>query len=103
MLNLIQYEGNVFRFPGGGTQFPQGVDAYINDLGSVIPLDNWMIKTAVDTSYGVFNSLVYKWYSLVHPSIGRTVMKHDIDQGGSPGRTKENRGKQNFLCWEKKS
>ncbi|KAK4339287.1 hypothetical protein RND71_040749 [Anisodus tanguticus] len=26
--NWIQYEGNVFRFPGGGTQFPQGADKW---------------------------------------------------------------------------
>ncbi|KAL2935155.1 putative methyltransferase PMT2 [Bienertia sinuspersici] len=51
--NWIQYEGNVFRFPGGGTQFPLGADAYINDLASVIPLDNGMIRTALDTGCGL--------------------------------------------------
>ncbi|CAM8978207.1 unnamed protein product [Rhodiola kirilowii] len=51
--NWIQYEGNVFRFPGGGTQFPHGADAYIDDLASVIPLDNGMIRTALDTGCGV--------------------------------------------------
>ncbi|XP_021761392.1 probable methyltransferase PMT2 [Chenopodium quinoa] len=51
--NWIQYEGTLFRFPGGGTQFPQGADAYINDLASVIPLDNGMIRTALDTGCGV--------------------------------------------------
>ncbi|GAB2220783.1 hypothetical protein Droror1_Dr00008455 [Drosera rotundifolia] len=38
--NWIQYEGNVFRFPGGGTQFPQGADKYIDHLASVIPIKN---------------------------------------------------------------
>ncbi|XP_022736814.1 probable methyltransferase PMT2 [Durio zibethinus] len=51
--NWIQYEGNVFRFPGGGTQFPQGADRYINQLASVIPIDNGMVRTALDTGCGV--------------------------------------------------
>ncbi|WCJ35948.1 S-adenosyl-L-methionine-dependent methyltransferases superfamily protein [Euphorbia peplus] len=51
--NWIQYEGNVFRFPGGGTQFPQGADAYINQLASVIPIDNGLVRTALDTGCGV--------------------------------------------------
>ncbi|KAJ9163619.1 hypothetical protein P3X46_023268 [Hevea brasiliensis] len=51
--NWIQYEGNVFRIPGGGTQFPHGADAYINQLASVIPMDNGMVRTALDTGCGV--------------------------------------------------
>ena len=51
--NWIQYEGNVFRFPGGGTPFPQGADAYINQLTSVIPFDNGMVRTALDTGCGI--------------------------------------------------
>ncbi|XWS51118.1 hypothetical protein CRYUN_Cryun12cG0149100 [Craigia yunnanensis] len=51
--NWIQYEGNVFRFPGGGTQFPQGADTYINQLASVIPIDNGMVRTALATGCGV--------------------------------------------------
>ncbi|KAF7838454.1 putative methyltransferase PMT2 [Senna tora] len=51
--NWIQFEGNVFRFPGGGTQFPQGADAYIDELASVIPLDNGIVRTALDTGCGV--------------------------------------------------
>lgn len=51
--NWIQYEGNVFRFPGGGTQFPNGADAYIEDLVSIIPLDNGLVRTALDTGCGV--------------------------------------------------
>ncbi|KAL5747438.1 hypothetical protein ACOSP7_024441 [Xanthoceras sorbifolium] len=51
--NWIQYEGNVFRFPGGGTQFPHGADAYINELASAIPMDNGMVRTALDTGCGV--------------------------------------------------
>lgn len=55
--NWIQYEGNVFRFPGGGTQFPEGADAYIDSLASVIPLSNGMVRTVLDTGCGVSNSL----------------------------------------------
>ncbi|XP_057951736.1 probable methyltransferase PMT2 [Malania oleifera] len=51
--NWIQYEGNVFRFPGGGTQFPHGADAYIDQLASVIPIQNGMVRTALDTGCGV--------------------------------------------------
>ncbi|KAF7806189.1 putative methyltransferase PMT2 [Senna tora] len=51
--NWIQYEGNVFRFPGGGTQFPEGADAYIDQLASVIPFNNGMVRTALDTGCGV--------------------------------------------------
>ncbi|MCD7458027.1 hypothetical protein HAX54_036960 [Datura stramonium] len=51
--NWVQYEGNVFRFPGGGTQFPNGADAYIDQLASVIPIDNGTVRTALDTGCGV--------------------------------------------------
>ncbi|XP_058096516.1 probable methyltransferase PMT2 [Magnolia sinica] len=51
--NWVQFEGNVFRFPGGGTQFPQGADAYIDKLASVIPIDNGIVRTALDTGCGV--------------------------------------------------
>ena len=54
--NWIQYEGNVFRFPGGGTQFPHGADAYIDQLASVIPMDNGIVRTALDTGCGVSSS-----------------------------------------------
>ncbi|KAM0936408.1 putative S-adenosyl-L-methionine-dependent methyltransferase [Dioscorea sansibarensis] len=51
--NWVQYEGNVFRFPGGGTQFPQGADTYINQLASIIPIANGTVRTALDTGCGV--------------------------------------------------
>lgn len=51
--NWVQFEGNVFRFPGGGTQFPEGADKYIDKLASVIPIDNGMVRTALDTGCGV--------------------------------------------------
>ncbi|KAF8720877.1 hypothetical protein HU200_023275 [Digitaria exilis] len=35
--NWVHYEGNVFRFPGGG-KFPQGADKYIEQLASVMPV-----------------------------------------------------------------
>ncbi|KAM7267423.1 hypothetical protein ACFE04_009589 [Oxalis oulophora] len=60
--NWIQYEGNVFRFPGGGTQFPHGADAYINQLAEAIPIDNGMVRTVLDTGCGVasFGAYLFK-------------------------------------------
>ncbi|GLT91183.1 hypothetical protein SLE2022_090830 [Rubroshorea leprosula] len=51
--NWVQFEGNVFKFPGAGTMFPQGADAYINELASVIPIKDGTIRTALDTGCGV--------------------------------------------------
>ncbi|XP_051144403.1 probable methyltransferase PMT14 [Andrographis paniculata] len=51
--NWVQYQGNVFKFPGGGTMFPQGADAYIDELGRVIPFADGTVRTALDTGCGV--------------------------------------------------
>jgi hypothetical protein len=51
--NWVQYEGAVFRFPGGGTQFPQGADKYIDQLGSVVPFAGGHVRTVLDTGCGV--------------------------------------------------
>uniref|UniRef100_A0A0D6QUP7 Methyltransferase n=1 Tax=Araucaria cunninghamii TaxID=56994 RepID=A0A0D6QUP7_ARACU len=51
--NWVQYEGDVFKFPGGGTMFPQGADKYIDDLGKVIPISDGTVRTALDTGCGV--------------------------------------------------
>ncbi|KAH7653684.1 putative S-adenosyl-L-methionine-dependent methyltransferase protein [Dioscorea alata] len=51
--NWIQAEGDRFRFPGGGTMFPRGADAYIDDINALIPLEDGSIRTAVDTGCGV--------------------------------------------------
>ncbi|KAL8518727.1 hypothetical protein ACS0TY_009903 [Phlomoides rotata] len=59
--NWIQYEGNVFRFPGGGTQFPQGADKYIDQLASVIPIEDGTVRTALDTGCGVASWGAYLW------------------------------------------
>ncbi|GMH01714.1 hypothetical protein Nepgr_003553 [Nepenthes gracilis] len=59
--NWIQYEGNVFRFPGGGTQFPQGADKYIDQLASVIPIKNGTVRTALDTGCGVASWGAHLW------------------------------------------
>lgn len=55
--NWIQVEGDRFRFPGGGTMFPRGADAYIDDINELIPLSDGTIRTAVDTGCGVSTSL----------------------------------------------
>lgn len=51
--NWIQVEGDRFRFPGGGTMFPRGADAYIDDINELIPLTDGSIRTAIDTGCGV--------------------------------------------------
>ncbi|XAR54847.1 hypothetical protein NMG60_11030157 [Bertholletia excelsa] len=51
--NWVQFQGNVFKFPGGGTMFPHGADAYIDELASVIPIADGSIRTALDTGCGV--------------------------------------------------
>lgn len=59
--NWVQYEGNVFRFPGGGTQFPQGADKYIDQLAAVVPIENGTVRTALDTGCGVASWGAYLW------------------------------------------
>lgn len=49
----VEYKGDVFKFPGGGTMFPQGADAYIDELASVIPIADGTVRTALDTGCGV--------------------------------------------------
>ncbi|KAJ0962083.1 hypothetical protein J5N97_029911 [Dioscorea zingiberensis] len=51
--NWIRVDGDKFRFPGGGTMFPHGADAYIDDIAKLIPLNDGTIRTAIDTGCGV--------------------------------------------------
>ncbi|KAI9111995.1 hypothetical protein K1719_016891 [Acacia pycnantha] len=51
--NWIRFEGDRFRFPGGGTMFPKGADAYIDNIGKLINLRDGSIRTAIDTGCGV--------------------------------------------------
>ncbi|XP_021730129.1 probable methyltransferase PMT15 [Chenopodium quinoa] len=51
--NWIRFEGDRFRFPGGGTTFPNGADAYIDDIAKLINLNDGSIRTAIDTGCGV--------------------------------------------------
>lgn len=51
--NWIQYEGDKFHFPGGGTMFPKGAGAYIDNINALIPLKDGSIRTALDTGCGV--------------------------------------------------
>ncbi|PRQ18647.1 putative S-adenosyl-L-methionine-dependent methyltransferase [Rosa chinensis] len=51
--NWVEFQGNVFKFPGGGTMFPHGADAYIDELASVIPIADGSVRTALDTGCGV--------------------------------------------------
>jgi len=49
----VRFEGDRFRFPGGGTMFPRGASAYIDDIGKLINLKDGSIRTAIDTGCGV--------------------------------------------------
>uniref|UniRef100_A0A1J3D9R8 Methyltransferase n=1 Tax=Noccaea caerulescens TaxID=107243 RepID=A0A1J3D9R8_NOCCA len=51
--NWVRYEKDRFLFPGGGTMFPRGADAYINEIGRLINLRDGSIRTAIDTGCGV--------------------------------------------------
>ncbi|KAG2309678.1 hypothetical protein Bca52824_029426 [Brassica carinata] len=51
--NWVRYENDRFWFPGGGTMFPRGADAYIDDIGRLIDLSDGSIRTAIDTGCGV--------------------------------------------------
>ncbi|KAG1360685.1 putative methyltransferase PMT15 [Cocos nucifera] len=51
--NWVRVEGDRFRFPGGGTTFPRGADAYIKEIGRLIPLHDGSIRTALDAGCGV--------------------------------------------------
>lgn len=65
--NWIRYDGDKFRFPGGGTMFPDGADKYIDDIANLINLKDAQIRTAVDTGCGVrFSFLFISFFSLHH-------------------------------------
>ncbi|KAK4476555.1 hypothetical protein RD792_015711 [Penstemon davidsonii] len=51
--NWVRFEGDRFSFPGGGTMFPRGADAYIDDIGKLINLEDGSVRTAIDTGCGV--------------------------------------------------
>ncbi|GAB2267847.1 hypothetical protein Dimus_002824 [Dionaea muscipula] len=51
--NWVRFEGDRFTFPGGGTMFPNGADAYIDEIGELIDLTGGMVRTAIDTGCGV--------------------------------------------------
>lgn len=62
--NWIRVEGDQFRFPGGGTMFPRGADAYIDDIDRLMPLSDGSIRTAIDTGCGVPSLSLSFLYSL---------------------------------------
>ncbi|XP_057531795.1 probable methyltransferase PMT15 [Amaranthus tricolor] len=51
--NWVRFEDDRFTFPGGGTMFPRGADAYIDDIGKIINLKDGSVRTAIDTGCGV--------------------------------------------------
>ncbi|CAA6657212.1 unnamed protein product [Spirodela intermedia] len=77
--NWVHFEGNVFKFPGGGTMFPQGADAYIDELASVIPISDGTVRTALDTGCGY----AQRWKSKIHylqsvASWGAYMLKRNV-------------------------
>ena len=56
--NWIRYDSDRFFFPGGGTMFPNGADAYIDDIGKLINLKDGSIRTALDTGCGVYSLIL---------------------------------------------
>lgn len=47
-------EGDRFRFPGGGTMFPNGVGAYVDLMQGLVPgMRDGTVRTALDTGCGV--------------------------------------------------
>ncbi|XP_043714724.1 probable methyltransferase PMT16 [Telopea speciosissima] len=54
--NWIRFDGDRFKFAGGGTMFPNGVDPYIDDIGELINLKDGSIRTGIDTGCGFKNS-----------------------------------------------
>ena len=59
--NWVKVEGERFRFPGGGTMFPRGADAYIDDIDKLINLKDGSIRTAIDTGCGVRSILPFSF------------------------------------------
>lgn len=51
--NWVRFEEDRFTFPGGGTMFPRGADAYIDEIGRIINLKDGSVRTAIDTGCGV--------------------------------------------------
>ncbi|KAK6918430.1 putative S-adenosyl-L-methionine-dependent methyltransferase [Dillenia turbinata] len=51
--NWVRFKGDRFRFPGGGTMFPRGANAYIDEIGKLINLKDGSVRTAIDTGCGV--------------------------------------------------
>uniref|UniRef100_A0A0E0L789 Methyltransferase n=1 Tax=Oryza punctata TaxID=4537 RepID=A0A0E0L789_ORYPU len=54
--NWIRRDGDVLRFPGGGTMFPHGADRYIDDIAAAAGVTlggGGAVRTALDTGCGV--------------------------------------------------
>ncbi|WOK99057.1 putative methyltransferase PMT21 [Canna indica] len=50
----LRKEGDRFFFPGGGTMFPNGVGAYVDQMQKLIPgMKDGTVRTAIDTGCGV--------------------------------------------------
>ena len=63
--NWVRFEKDRFKFPGGGTMFPNGADAYIDDISRLINLKDGSIRTAIDTGCGVRTILIPHYVSFI--------------------------------------
>lgn len=66
--NWIRYDEATekFAFPGGGTMFANGAEAYIEDLAELIPLTDGSIRTALDTGCGVSGRAIHVYGTEMH-------------------------------------
>lgn len=60
--NWVRFHGDRFRFPGGGTMFPRGADAYIDDIAKLINFADGSVRTAIDTGCGVRPFFYYYYF-----------------------------------------
>lgn len=66
--NWVRFEEDRFTFPGGGTMFPRGADAYIDEIGRIINLKDGSVRTAIDTGCGVSKYVVIIFFGSVRPA-----------------------------------
>jgi hypothetical protein len=76
--NWVRVEGERLRFPGGGTMFPRGADAYIDDIGKLINLKDGSIRTAIDTGCGVRNIFTLFYPCVLYCFLKRWILNRAV-------------------------
>lgn len=80
--NWVRFEGDRFVFPGGGTMFPRGANAYIDKIGKLINLKDGSIRTALDTGCGV--SVTFPISAKMHVTIFNADCPGSLDELDRP-------------------